>query len=753
MNFTKFNDSFQSLLTGLGVWGRDRTLSMRPRLNDWEQLTWDKDGLDALYRGNWLSRKIVDIPAFDATRAWRTWNGTQEQIEALETTERQFGIQRKMLSALTKARLYGGSAIIMGIKGDDFQTELNLDKIKAGDLAFVHVVEKWMIAAGPRVRDITSPWFGEPNYYMRSNIPIIEAPGGVQQLPGSGIVGAPELYIHPSRVVRLVGLDYPDIEMAPDAWGDSVLQPVYSSLREAGLVSGSLANLISDCKVDIYRIPGLTNTLSTSSGTQQIMNYLSNANAAKSVLNALLMDKEFEHDRVETHFEGVPKVLEMFLLIAAAAADIPSTRLLSREPSGQNSTGDSDIRNYYDRLHADQKVRLTPVINRLDEVLIRTTFGKRDPALDYDWNSLWQMSDTEKADIALKKAQAFQIDNAAGLIPPAALATARENQLIQDDFYPGLETALDEWQEEQFLSELDNPDNSEPQKQLPPPASGKGDNPDDEDDDLDKPSVSQQKTTDEDQGHPFRGNQYQTGEAGGGQQHPQVKKLKGQVKRLMIERTRHSKTEIYARGARLLAKARDERARQERNKLIEEAYHRDGAKALRFANEPLSYRILDSVADKFSKDNFALVKQFTASHIATFGAEHVVGVAHQVAFRHILMPALEGALIAGLAEFGVPEAAAGTAIAIEIVHYAAHHIVEHSSLSQEHAVDLLQHAVHALSDGWRAVIHHGTPHDGLTDADDYGSILVNLSRFERAIDKYGPMIARGTQPESSELAS
>ena len=86
-------------------------------------------------------------------------------------------------------------------------------------------------------------------------------------------------------------------------------------------------------------------------------------------------------------------------------------------------------------------------MNRLDEVLIRHTFGRRDPDIFYEWNSLWQMSDTEKADVALKKAQAFKIDVDCGLIPPEALAKGRESQLIEDGTYPGLEAAIEEFQE------------------------------------------------------------------------------------------------------------------------------------------------------------------------------------------------------------------------------------------------------------------------------------------------------------------
>ena len=36
------------------------------------------------YRGAWLPRKIVDIPALDATRRWRGWQADKPQIEKIE---------------------------------------------------------------------------------------------------------------------------------------------------------------------------------------------------------------------------------------------------------------------------------------------------------------------------------------------------------------------------------------------------------------------------------------------------------------------------------------------------------------------------------------------------------------------------------------------------------------------------------------------------------------------------------------------
>ena len=74
-------DTFINLLAGLGVHGRDKVMSQTAIYN---LVNFDMRTLEALYRSDWLSRKIVDIPAFDATRAWRSWEAEQDQIEALE---------------------------------------------------------------------------------------------------------------------------------------------------------------------------------------------------------------------------------------------------------------------------------------------------------------------------------------------------------------------------------------------------------------------------------------------------------------------------------------------------------------------------------------------------------------------------------------------------------------------------------------------------------------------------------------------
>jgi hypothetical protein len=440
--FDSTRDSFQNFLAGFGVPGRDKAVSQF-----WAYYPLTLDQLEAAYASDWVARKIVEIPAFDATRSWRLWQADKEDQKKIEEAERKYNLQRKLLDALIKARLYGGAAIILGVDQGTFQEELQIDKVGKDDLKFVHVVSRYSLSAGPTVKEITSPWYGHPTYYQRANTVTVSAPGGVEPIgePTMGQLPGDMLYIHPSRVIRLIGLDYPDIERAPDAWGLTVLQPVADALKAAGMVTSSMATMIAEAKLDIIKVPALTAKMGTAEGTQNVLSRFMQTNVAKSSINALLIDKEEEWERHQLQLSNYDKVLSSYFLLCCAAADVPATRFMGREPAGQNATGDSDTRNYYDRLASDQKVRQTPALRPLDEVLLRSTFGSRDDAWRYDWNALWLMSDAEKADVELKKAQAHQVDVNAGLISPHVLQIGRENSLVESGFlYPGIETAIEE---------------------------------------------------------------------------------------------------------------------------------------------------------------------------------------------------------------------------------------------------------------------------------------------------------------------
>ncbi len=389
-----------------------------------------KDQLDAAYRGDWIARKVVDIPAFDETRAWRNWQADQDQIEAIEAEEYRHGLQHKIASARVRARLYGGAALYMGVDGGKPGEELDLRRVTTGGLKYVHVLNRYEIQPGEIELDPQSPLFGEPKKYTLTT--------------GSKA----SVDIHPSRVIRFVGADMPDRNLMLDGWGDSVLQAIDDAVRHAGSAAAAIAALMQEAKVDIIKMPNLMEMVATEEYRQKVIDRFTLANTAKSMVNAILLDGEEEWSQKQVSFAQLPEVLNTYLQIASGAADIPATRLLGQTPGGLQSTGESDLRNYYDRISAGQNLHLRPALHRLDEVLIRSALGARPPEVHYVWAPLWQISEKERAEIAESKAKTTKTYADTGLLPDPALGKALQNQLVEDGTYPGLAEAIEEFGEE-----------------------------------------------------------------------------------------------------------------------------------------------------------------------------------------------------------------------------------------------------------------------------------------------------------------
>jgi hypothetical protein len=421
-------DSLVNFVSGLGT-SKDKSAQSQYILN---LLT--RNQVEAAYRGDWLARKAISVPPADATRKWRAWQAEDAQVQKIEAEEKRLDVQAKVLSALIKARLYGGAIIFLGVREDDPFTPLDPLSVKAGELRYINVLSRNLATAGELETDVRLPGYGLPRWYE--------------------IAGGPLVRIHPSRVIRFIGAPYPDDDTMADGWGDSVLLGINDALRSASEVVQGTTALVPESKLDIIRVPNLMSQIGTAEYRNRLTQRFQLANITKSTLNALLLDKEEEWERKEITFTGLPDLERLALMVAAGAVDMPATRLLGQSPVGMNATGDSDTRNYYDRVSADQENTIRPALSILDECLIGSALGSRPPEIHYSWNPLWQMDDVQKADVGLKKAQAYAIDVNSGLIPDGALAKGRMNQLVEDGVYPGLEAAL----EDAHMDDLDEGD-------------------------------------------------------------------------------------------------------------------------------------------------------------------------------------------------------------------------------------------------------------------------------------------------------
>ena len=419
----QFTDTLQSLVAGLGDPNRDKFASAGYVPN---YLT--DDQLQAAFKSASLPKRIVKMPVEDSIREGRDWQGDAKQITAIEAEEKRLGFWAKLMEARILARLWGGAGIYIGTGDKDPIEPLNPERIGKGGLKYMTVLSRRDVVADDLDTDPLSETYNKPKSYQ-----LASATGSVK--------------IHPSRLVVFVGAPHaePSTAVGPNfGWGDSILEAVYTEVKQTDGTAANLASLVFEANVDVFGVPDLMSSLSDPEYEQRIIKRFMLAAANKGINKSLLRDKDEEFERKQVNFSGLPEVLNQFITLVSGAAEIPATRLFGKSPDGMNSTGDSDIKTYYDRISAEQKLIITPALFNLDECLIRSALGSRPPEVYYQWAPLYQLSEKEMAEIAKSNAETAKTLDEVGIFTKEELRKVVSNQMIESGFWPGLEDAMTE---------------------------------------------------------------------------------------------------------------------------------------------------------------------------------------------------------------------------------------------------------------------------------------------------------------------
>lgn len=400
---------------------------------------------ETAYRSSWLVRKIIDVPPFDMTREWRDWQAESSDIEKIEAEERRLQLKAKCQRALILARLYGGGALILGTRDADPMEELNLDRIKAGGLTYIHVMSRHELTEGEARMDPEDPWFGQPEYFQ-----INGAKGQQTRL-------------HPSRVVAFIGQKAPEGTMLTGTswfWGDPIMQSIEGAVKNADLAQDGFAALIDEAKLDILKIPDMMANVGTQEYERRLLARLSAAQMGKSTWRALMIDGAEEWEQRQVTWNGMPEMMFALLQVVAGAADIPVTRLLGQSPKGLQSNGDGEERDYHAMVKARQNELLCPALDQVDELLIRSALGSKPADIYYEFAPLGHVSEKEAAEIEASAATTIKTYADTGLIPNDALAAMAKNRIIESGRWPGSEAAFEEAELE--AEALQEPDQNEP---------------------------------------------------------------------------------------------------------------------------------------------------------------------------------------------------------------------------------------------------------------------------------------------------
>lgn len=407
-------DAFQNQMARLGFG--------QPNLNEGAdypltRMSQNYNLFTSLYRSSWIVRKIVDVFPSDMVKNWIKFNSSldPEKISKINSVIRKTKTKEKIKEGLRWARLYGGAAGLILIDGDeDLSEPLDYDAIMLDDYKGLLIFDRWN-GIYPDIEledDISDEEYGYPKYY---SISLSEANNNLMLSYNKQDL----VKVHHSRIVRFNGRDLPLWERQAEMfWGESEIEIVFEELKKRDNTSANIASLIFLANIRVLKMNDLGQLLgaSTQKAQENLYKVLQAQNQLMSNMGIYVMDKDDDFGSEQYSFGGLNDIYESFMLDIAGACEMPVTKLFGREPTGFNSTGESDLTQYYDTLEEKQETYLQPIIDKLLPIIFMSTLGAIPEDLDWEFNPCMNVNSKDLADLAQSMASPiFEAFNA-GLI-------------------------------------------------------------------------------------------------------------------------------------------------------------------------------------------------------------------------------------------------------------------------------------------------------------------------------------------------
>lgn len=402
-------DAFVNVITGLGG-RRDKSTLGRPM----PFATLQPAELDWLYHGSDLPATIVEALVDDAMG-----QGIYTGDPALDHALLRWGLIDKVAEAWIWGRLYGLGAVIVGTTDrlGAPKDPLDWSRLRPGDLSFLMVADGTELQVATRVTDRRSSAYDEPRTYRFQGSQSAEASTSKDSLQGQEIHASRMILFGGARTASRVKMRNQDRDL-------SVLQRPYEVLRDVDGTWRSVMLLLQDMSQAVFKIKGLQSMI-TDGHAQVAMDRMQLVDMARSVARAVVIDAEgesFEHVGAANVAAIDPLVIRTFVRLAAAAK-MPVTRLMGMSPAGLNATGDSDLRMWYKSVQ-NARIAHTPQVLKLVRLVALTSDDVAGVPESIKWPSLWEPTDTERADLELKRAQTAQIRVTVGM------STSDEERLL-----------------------------------------------------------------------------------------------------------------------------------------------------------------------------------------------------------------------------------------------------------------------------------------------------------------------------------
>ena len=371
------NDSWGNSIAGI-MGKMDKARYTEPIAQD----IFDDYVLADAYSG--LTARVIDIVADDMTREWITYDDEKTE-EILKEKMVELDAEYSFNIATRWARLFGGSLIYIGIMdGAGIENPVNVKKIR--DIEFLKVFDRTQI-------DLSSS-----EYQLDSNNARY---GKIERY-------AVEMYIandykremiHHTRVLEFFGDSLPYCTIMGNEnsmyWGASVLQKMWSDIRNMEGLKGSINQIVYELVIKIFKFKNLKSLLAAGN-KDSLQNRMEIISTCMSTIKSIMIGDGEEFERNTANVSGLSDIIDRFMMFVSSSTGIPVTRLFGRSAAGMNATGEGDENIYYDLVRSAQGNKLHKPIQKLNMYLKEFYKIKN---VKFKFNALKQLTEKEKSDI------------------------------------------------------------------------------------------------------------------------------------------------------------------------------------------------------------------------------------------------------------------------------------------------------------------------------------------------------------------
>lgn len=397
-------DSFVNFAHKLGM-GADNLLSHSTY--GFNPITRNRILLEWIHRGSWLGGATIDLIPEDMTKRGIECMSEMppDKWQKLEEGMNTMGFWEKLCEVLQWGRLYGGAIGVALIDGQDMRSPLRLETVGRGQFKGILPLDRWMLE--PSLGDLVTefgPRLGLPKFYtVGPNAPALR---GVS--------------IHHTRILfRHVGVKLPyNQALTENLWGISVIERLYDRMVAYDSATMGAAQLVGKAYLRTLKVEGLRDIVAAGGAAMLgLVAYTETMRRYQGQEGITLLDARDEFDvQQSSAFASVTAPVLMLAEQLSGALQIPLTRMLGQSPAGLNSTGESDMHTYYDGIGQRQETDMREGVALSYKLAARSEGIALPEDFDFQFASLWDLTDQEKAETASKVTDSVTKAQEAGLI-------------------------------------------------------------------------------------------------------------------------------------------------------------------------------------------------------------------------------------------------------------------------------------------------------------------------------------------------